>query len=303
MSDRLSALRLFARVARTSSFSQAGREFQLSQPSASRIVAELEREVGVSLFTRTTRAVTLTEAGAEYLARIEPILAELEEADHVARGTGKSAASCASASRQASQYAPSFLFLPPFMACHAELRIDLLMNDQRQDLLGDGVDVALRFGELPDTSATARRIGSVPRLLAAAPAYLERAGMPKTPADLTDHAIILGPAGLDAGAWTLRRDNHSVTARVEGRLRISANEGAIAAAVAGLGIVSTGWWGCLAELQSGALVRVLTDWEMETADVHAVFPAGRATKPAARAFVDYLVRELDKGAAGHAVCM
>jgi DNA-binding transcriptional LysR family regulator len=294
MNDRLSALRLFTRVARTGSFSQAGREFELSQPSASRIVAGLEREVGVSLFTRTTRAVTLTEAGAEYLARIEPILAELEEADHAARGTGEIRGLLRVGLSSSFAVRAVIPLLPPFMACHAELRIDLLMNDQRQDLLGDGVDVALRFGPLPDTSATARRIANVPRLLAAAPTYLERAGVPKMPDDLIDHAIILGPAGLDAGAWTLRRDNHSVTARVEGRLRISANEGAITAAVAGLGIVSTGWWGCLAELQSGALVRVLTDWEMETAEIHAVFPAGRATKPAARAFVDYLVRELDK---------
>jgi DNA-binding transcriptional LysR family regulator len=293
MSDRLFALRLFSRVARSASFSQAGREFELSQPSASRIVAELEREIGVSLFTRTTRAVTLTEAGAEYLARIEPILAELEEADHAARGTGEIRGLLRVGLSSSFAVRVVIPRLPTFMACHTELRIDLLMNDQRQDLLGDGVDVAFRFGPLPDTSATARRIAMVPRLLAASPAYLERAGMPETPDDLAGHSIILGPAGLDAGAWTLRRGNHSVTARVEGRLRISANEGAIAAAVAGLGIVSTGWWGCLAELHSGALVRVLRDWEMETAEVHAVFPAGRATKPAARAFVDYLARELE----------
>jgi DNA-binding transcriptional LysR family regulator len=302
MSDRLFALRLFSRVARSASFSQAGREFQLSQPSASRIVAELEREVGVSLFTRTTRAVTLTEAGAEYLARIEPLLAELEEADHAARGTGEIRGLLRVGLSSSFAMRAVIPLLPPFMAAHTELRIDLLMNDQRQDLLGDGVDVALRFGALPDTSATARRIGVVQRLLAASPAYLERAGVPKTPADLSDHSIILGPTGTDAGAWTLRRDNHVMTARVEGRLRISANEGAITAAVAGLGIVSTGWWGCLAELQSGALVRVLADWEMETADVHAVFPAGRATKPAARAFIDYLVQEFEKAASGQNVC-
>src|ERR1700749_3806885 len=89
MSDRLHALRLFVRVARTGSFSRAGRELGLSQPSASRIVAALEREVGAALLTRTTRALTLTEAGADYLARVEPILAALEEADHAARGTGE----------------------------------------------------------------------------------------------------------------------------------------------------------------------------------------------------------------------
>jgi DNA-binding transcriptional LysR family regulator len=303
MSDRLAALRLFTRVARTGSFSQAGREFELSQPSASRIVAELEREVGVALFTRTTRAVTLTEAGTEYLARIEPLLAELEEADHAARGTGEIRGLLRVGLSSSFAVRAVIPLLPPFVAAHGELRIDLLMNDQRQDLLGDGVDVALRFGPLPDTSATARRIGAVPRLLAAAPAYLERAGVPKSPADLGDHAIVLGPIGSDPAAWTMRRGDESVTARVEGRLRISANEGAIAAAVAGLGIVSTGWWGCLAELRSGALVRVLEDWEIEATDIYAVFPAGRATKPAARAFIDYLIQELSELEAGQGACV
>lgn len=294
MSDRLFALRLFTRVARTGSFSRAGREFRLSQPSASRIVAALEREVGAALFTRTTRAVTLTDAGADYLARIETILSALEEADHAARGTGEIRGLLRvglSSSFAVREVIPR---LPPFMASHKELRLDLLMSDQRQDLLGDGVDVALRFGPLPDTSATARKIGVVPRLLAAAPAYLDKAGWPKAPADLSDHAIIIGPAGADAEGWTFRRDNQNMTAPVDSRLTISANEGAIAAAVAGLGIVSTGYWGCLAELERGALVQVLPDWHMASAEVHAVFPAGRAAKPAARAFADYLVQQLGK---------
>jgi DNA-binding transcriptional LysR family regulator len=301
MSDRLFALRLFTRVARTGSFSRAGREFRLSQPSASRIVAGLEREVGAALFTRTTRAVTLTEAGADYLARVESILGALDEADHAARGTGEIRGLLRvglSSSFAVREVIPR---LPPFMACHKELRIDLLMSDQRQDLLGDGVDVALRFGPLPDTSAMARKIGNVQRLLAAAPAYLDKAGWPVTPADLADHAIIIGPAGAEADGWTFRRDKETVIARIESRLAISANEGAIAAAVAGLGIVSTGYWGCLAELRSGALVPVLTDWQMATAEVHALFPAGRAAKPAARAFAEYLVREL--GREPVAVCL
>ena len=128
MSDRLAALRLFIRVARTGSFSRAGREFRLSQPSASRMIAGLEAEVGAMLFARTTRAVTLTEAGAEYLARIEPLLLQLEEADHAARGTGEIRGLLRvglSSSFAVREVIPR---LPAFLACHTALRIDLLMN-------------------------------------------------------------------------------------------------------------------------------------------------------------------------------
>src|SRR5258708_5875538 len=156
MSDRLLALRLFARVARTGSFSRAGRELGLSQPSASRIAANLEREVGAALLTRTTRAVTLTEAGADYLARIEPILAALEEADHAARGTGELRGLLRvglSSSLAVREVIPR---LSPFMGRHPALRVELLMSDQRQALVIRGVYVALRSGMRADCTAPAR---------------------------------------------------------------------------------------------------------------------------------------------------
>jgi DNA-binding transcriptional LysR family regulator len=288
VSDRLDALHLFVRVARTASFSRAGRELGLSQPSVSRIIAELERKVGVALLTRTTRALTLTEAGADYLARIEPILAALEEADHAARGTGELRGLLrvgVSSSFAVREVIPR---LPPFLDQHPALRIDLVMNDLRQDLVGEGVDVALRFGPLANSTATARRISRTRRFLVAAPSYLKRAGMPATPAELSNHATIIGPTGRAIEGWTFAKDGRTLSVRVEGRITADTNEGAVAAAAAGLGIVSTGHWGCRAELASGALVRVLEDWRMEIIDIHALFAAGRAAKPAARAFAAFL---------------
>ena len=157
MSDRFFALRLFARVARTGNFSRAGRELGLSQPSASRIAAELEREVGAALLTRNTRGVTLTEAGADYLARIEPLLAALDEADHAARGTGELRGTLRVA--LSSNFAVQEVIprLPAFMQRHPALRIDLLMDDRRHDLVNEGVDVALRWGVLKDSAP--RRAG------------------------------------------------------------------------------------------------------------------------------------------------
>jgi len=287
MSDRLSALRLFVRVARSGNFSRAARELGLSQPSASRIVAALEKEVGALLFTRSTRALALTEAGAEYLGRVEPALAELEEADHAARGTGELRGIIRVAASSSFTVHVVIPRLDDFLRHHPKLRLVLLINDQRQALISEGVDVAFRFGPLADSSATARRLGSIQRVLVASPAYLRRAGRPKIPADLNSHAIIVGPMGSDP--WTFEKDGRQVSLRLGGRVVVSANEGAVAAAVAGLGIASTGNIASRKELANRSLVRVLPDWQMGSVEVHAVFPAGRATKTAARAFADHMV--------------
>ncbi|MFJ3486902.1 LysR substrate-binding domain-containing protein [Pseudomonas sp. NPDC090202] len=288
MNDRLFALRLFVRVAHAGSFSAAARELQLSQPSVSRIIASLEGEVGAALLTRTTRAVSLTEAGADYLVRVEQILAALEEADHAARGTGELRGVLrigVAASFAVREVIPR---LPPFMAQHPELRIELIMTDQRQNLVVDGVDVALRFGVLTDSTATVRKIGLSTRLLVASPGYLQQAGTPRTPADLAGHAIIVGPAAAGALGWTFQRDGQTTSVRVDGRLTVNVNEASTAAALEGLGIASTGTWGCRKELARGELVQVLPEWTLEPVEVNALFAAGRAAKPSARAFVHYL---------------
>ncbi len=294
MSDRFFALRLFARIAHTGSFSRAGRELGLSQPSASRIAAELERDVGAALLTRTTRGVTLTEAGADYLARIEPLLVALEEADHAARGTGELRGTLRVALSVNFGVREVIPRLPDFMQRHPALHIELLMDDRRHDLVNEGIDVALRWGALTDSSATARRLGSSPRLVVASPAYLARAGTPDTPERLANHEVIIGPLGAGLGWWSFERDGRTSSVRVEGRLTTSTNQAAAAAAVAGLGIVSLGLWNCRPELASGVLVPVLSDWQLKPIELHALFAAGRAAKPSARAFADYLATALSE---------
>jgi len=280
-------LRLFVRVARAGNFSRAAREFGLSQPSASRIVATLEGEIGASLFTRSTRALALTEAGAEYLARVEPVLAALDEADHAARGTGELRGVIRVAAASSFTVHAVIPRLPDFLKDHPRLRVELLMNDLRQALISEGVDVAFRFGPLDDSTATARRLGSIQRVLVASPAYLRRAGRPKVPADLNSHALLVGPMAADR--WTFEKNGREVSLRPEGRVVVSANEGAVAAAVAGLGIASTGIIAADKPLANRKLVRVLPDWETGSVEVHAVFPAGRATKAAARALADHML--------------
>jgi DNA-binding transcriptional LysR family regulator len=294
MNDRFLSLKLFIRVANTGSFSLAGREMGISQPTASRVVAALEKQVGVALFTRTTRAVTLTEAGSDYLARAEAILAALDEADHAARGTGELRGTLRIAVSTSFAVRAVLPRLSPFAEKHPKLRIEFILNDEKQDLVGDAVDVALRIGTLSDSSAVAKKIGVNHRVIAASPAYLARAGTPLIPSDLTKHSIIVGPAGRGMEGWAFKKDGKTTSVRVEGRFILNGAEGATAAAVAGLGILSSGALSMLKELESGKLVRVLTDWEMGTADINVVLPAGRAAKPSARAFMEFVSSELRK---------
>jgi DNA-binding transcriptional LysR family regulator len=291
MSDRLFALRLFARVARKGSFSAAGRELNIPQSTASRTIATLEREIGVALLVRTTRAVTLTDAGLDFLARIESVLAELDEAEHAARGTGELRGTLRIGLGTNFAVREIIPRLSVFMNQHPALRIDLMMGDQRQDLLAEGVDVALRFGPLTDSTATARKILGWPRVLAASRAYLDKAGAPVTPTDLPQHAIILGPGSL-GGHWSFRKSGTATSFQVEGKLTIGASLGAIAAAVEGLGILMTPFGACHRELERGELIRLLPDWDAGTVELNAVYASGRAAKPSARAFVDYLIAAL-----------
>ncbi|HTA90848.1 MAG TPA: LysR family transcriptional regulator [Polyangiaceae bacterium] len=291
MNDRFLSLQLFARVARSGSFSIAGREMGVSQPTVSRIVAALEKRIGVALLVRTTRAVTLTEAGSDYLSRIEPILAALDEADHAARGTDELRGLLRIATSSAFAVRAVLPRLARFTDRHPDLRVEFTLNDDRQDLVGESVDLALRIGVLNDSSAVAIKIGTVRRIVVAAPAYLARTGVPKVPTDLAEHTIILGPAGRVTEGWTFRRKGKASFARVRGRFILNGSDAAAAAAVVGLGILSTGELAVMNELDAGRLVRVLPDWEMGSADINVVLPAGRAAKPSARAFADFMSAE------------
>lgn len=228
--------------------------------------------------------------GSEYLTRVEPILNALEEANHVVRGTGELRGELRvglTASFAAREIIPR---LRMFMDRHPALHVDLILDDQRQDLVTQGVDVALRFGALSDSTAVARRITAFPRILAASPDYLAKAGTPNTPRDLATHPLIVGPLGRGAN-WSFQKRRRATSVHIEGRLSVTLMEGAVAGAVAGLGIVSTNIGSCHKELRSGALVRLLPDWDMGLMEVQAVMPAGRAAKPSARVFTEFLVAE------------
>lgn len=152
MTDRFDAMNLFIRVARTRSFSVAARERGVSQPTVSRAIAGLEKELGVALFARTPRAVTLTEAGTDYFARVEIVLKALDEATDAVRGTGVLSGMLRIGASSSFSQRVLIPRLPNFMSAHPRLRVNLLSDDQRLDLIAQGIDVALRFGVLEDSS-------------------------------------------------------------------------------------------------------------------------------------------------------
>lgn len=294
MSDRFQELALFVRVAETGSFSRAGRESGMAQPTVSRTIGALEARLGVKLLIRTTRKVAPTEAGAALLARARIVLAELEEAEGAARGADSLSGVLRIATPVtfgAREIAPR---LGSFLEAHPQLRVELLMADRRIDLLDEGVDLAVRLGPLNDSSFVTRRLASAPRYLVASPIYLARRGAPMTPVELQAHDIILGRSpGVDV--WNLRDAQGGETSiKLTAIIVATSTEGVLAAAAAGLGIAATSLFACRTELARGELIRVLDHHALPGVDVHAVFPAGRRPPTKARAFVEHLAAEFAK---------
>ena len=181
--------------------------------------------------------------------------------------------------------------LPAFLTNHPRLRLQLVLEDRRQDLVRDAVDVSIRLGKLDDSSATVQRLTSIPRVLLAARSYVDQAGAPSTPSDLAHHRIIGGPSGT--AGWTFERNGERMTIDLQPFLTVNDNEGMVIAAIAGIGICSTAMKTTRPEVCDGSLVELLTEWKRPDVDVHAYFPLGRGTRLAARRFIAFLKADLD----------
>jgi len=292
MSDRLLELNAFVRAAETGSFSRVAREFGVSQPSVSRMVANLEARLGVKLLLRTTRQVSTTDAGAALLERARHVLGELDDAMDAARGVDSLGGALRVAMPGAFGTREVIPRLPGFLARHPQLRIELLISDRTDDLVAEGAEMALRLGHLADSGFGARLLATAPRFAVAAPAYLARRGHPRTLADLSGHDCIVGPGFSDRRGWSFGRSGAVTSLAVQGRVKVASAEGVIACVKAGLGIAVASQWMCRAELATGELVPILHDYQLDPVDVHAVYPGGRRPSIKVRAFSDYLAAQL-----------
>jgi len=296
MSDRMQELAVFARAAESGSFSRAARELGLSQPSVSRIIGELESRLGATLLLRTTRKITVTDAGALFLDRARGILAEIEDAEDAARGIDSLRGIIRLALPVVYGTREIIPRLPKFLAAHPLLRVEMAVSDERQDLVADGADVAIRLGELNDSVFGARKLETLERMLVASPAYLRLHGTPKTPADLASHDCIFGPGNFGRASWAFKRNGTVTSVDVRGRIHTNSGPGLFASLMAGLGISMASTVMCEAEVKAGMLVPLLRNYKLDPVDVHAVFPGGPRPSTKVRALVDFLVQEIKRGA-------
>lgn len=286
--------KLYTRVARLGSFSAAARESGLAQSQVSRMIAELEAGLGARLLSRTTRAVVPTEAGAEFLSRMEPILAAIEDAENSVRETGELRGLLRIGMPSTMAIRVVLPRLSKFTERHPQLHVEVMLDDSWQDMVREAVDIGIRVGALPDTSGTSKLIGRMHRVIVASPGYLAAHGTPIAPDDISRHRIIGGPAATRGSSWQFERDGKTIAIDIQCHVSTNDTAGALAAAAGGLGITSTTSWACQQELRNGMLVRLLADWTMAELPVQAYFPMGRATRMAARAFVDFLAQDLQQ---------
>jgi DNA-binding transcriptional LysR family regulator len=284
--DRVDNIAVFAEVAGLGSFTAAARKLHRSPAAVTRAVAELEARLGVRLLNRTTRAVSTTEAGQRFLAGAERVLADLDEIERAAAGQGEAPRG---ELRVTAPIAFGRLHVLPlvteFLERFPEVVIRFALIDRPVDLVDEGFDVAIRIGELPDTSAIATRVGAVRRVVVAAPAYLDRRGRPDMPDDLAHHDII-GFAGIDSVVrWRFAGD---VETPIKPRLMVNTAEAAIDAAAAGFGITRLLSYQATDALAHGTLVRLLREHEPPPVPIHLIYPDGRHPPPKLRAFIDHV---------------
>lgn len=288
--DRWQAMRIFVKVAETESFAESARSLHISAATATRAVASLEQTIGTRLFVRTTRSVKLTEGGARYFDDCRRILSDISEAEAVAAG------SFAEPSGTLAVTAPvlfGHLYVLPilteYLDLHPAMTATTLFVDRSVNVVEEGIDVAVRIGNLPDSGLTAIKVGSVRRVICGAPSYLAKHGIPTTPNDLKSHRLVVSTSAWTSSEWRFARDERVSIAPL---LRCNTNEAAISTAISGWGLTRVLHYQVGHALLGGDLKVVLSDYEERPLPIHVIFPEGRHVPAKVRAFTDIAVSRL-----------
>lgn len=291
--DRLEGMKTFVRVVESGSFSAVAREMGVGQPTVSKQIAALERRLGAQLLLRTSRKVSLTEAGRDFFESAAKMVADLEAAEsRVGRGLRSPAG------RVRVSVAPSFgaLYivprLPEFFRRYPDVSVEVLVSERSANLIEDGIDVAIRNGELTESSLIARKIGSTPVVVIASPGYLDEHGEPTKPDDLDGHRCIVFSSQTGPRPWLFTGRERQVSYLPDGRFRTNDGEQIRVAVLAGVGLAQVPYWLCARDLEEGSLRRVLRRFEPRALPISAVRPASRRPATRITAFIDFLAETL-----------
>jgi DNA-binding transcriptional LysR family regulator len=293
--NRIEDYQAFTAIIEKRSLTAAARHLGRSLQSVSRSLAALEHEVGVELIRRTTRRSNPTDAGLAFYRRLSAALAEIEAAK---LETSNRRAEATGLLRIAGStgFTPLYIVpaLPEFLAAHPGVEVELELSDRFVDIIGEGYDLAIRIGELPDSALKARRLANSRRVVFAAPSYLAKHGRPRSPEDLVRHQCIVRTATRDSNAWPFNVNGRLKTVKVAGRLRTSGAVAANMAAALGLGIAFGPLWQAKSLIDRGDVELILSRFEPPSIPINAVWPATKVLPARTQLFVEFLAARLQR---------
>lgn len=291
--DRLTAMRVFVEVATAGSFSAAANTLDMSRAMVTRHVAVLEQWLGERLLQRSTRSVTLTDAGESCLRRSQQMLALMEDVEHETsrRAGGALRGQLRITCSTSFAYAQLAAAVVDFLALHPELKIDLNASEGALNLVEARIDLAIRISAEPDPALIGRVLAPCSSVLVASPAYLAAHGMPQAPADLAQHRC-LSYANFGRSVWTLSRGAEQVAVRVASHFSANEATALLRAALAGGGLALQPTYLAAPHLADGSLQRVLPDWTLPEMAIYALYTSRRNLSPAVRALLDFLAQRL-----------
>lgn len=288
--DKLTALRIFRRVVELNGFAAAAADLGYSNAAVSKNIHALEAELGARLLNRTTRRVTLTDAGRQYYERVSAVMDNLADADRQLTDLGNSPRGRL---RVNAPMSLGIALLAPavhrFLASYPDIRINLVLNDARIDMLAEGFDVSIRGGgPLQDSSFIGRKLADLPRVLCASPRYLKTAPPLTHPSQLTEHDCLIYSLSSEPTHWRFQNNRELATVDVDSRCEINNSIALREAAAAGLGITLLPHYLANDQLNAGTLVPILEAWQPETHSLHAIYPRHREHSRTLQVFLEFL---------------
>lgn len=295
MLDQIQLMTVFVAVAEEQGFASASRRLNMSPPTVTRAIATLEERLSVKLFNRTTRHVRVTEAGLRYLDDVKGILDDITLANEAVQGVNASPQGNISVTAPVlfgQQYVlPSVL---EYLNTHPKTKVNAVFLDRIVNMLEEGYDVGVRIGELPDSSMRAKKVGSVRLALVASPEYLNENGIPQHFSELNDHSLIETQVGSLNQDWKFSESGKLINYPIKSRLKVSTNQAAINAAVAGFGITRVISYQVANKLQNNKLKFVLESFEQAPLPINIIHREDRLSSTKVRSFIDLLAENLAK---------